>query len=252
MRKGEIACYKQFLPFSQCFPQLYIFRTSKCSIVWKLVHSLPNNKFLEWSKLKAFADDKIKVAEKLKFVLDKVENIAGRGENTGYKHFLLFPQCFQEYYFGVVKSRDYVVMSEPFPKQALVFMCLQYRSFENTVGKGEIAHDVKFLLFPQCFQALERTFCHFHQIQNSPLQTLSVWKSLKFVVWERVKYAVVLYYVVRYRAEGGKRGRYLRFHSLNCHLGIQILPQIESHYHTRESGKYSDCLYLLEHHHTVV
>ena len=30
-----------------------------------------------------------------------------------------------------------------FPKQALVFQvtCLQYRSFENTVGKGEIAHN---------------------------------------------------------------------------------------------------------------
>ena len=25
MRKGEIACYMQFLLFSQCFPQLYIF-----------------------------------------------------------------------------------------------------------------------------------------------------------------------------------------------------------------------------------
>ena len=28
---------------------------------------------------------------------------------------------------------------EPFPKQAFVFMCLQHRSFENTVGKREIA-----------------------------------------------------------------------------------------------------------------
>ena len=27
----------------------------------------------------------------------------------------------------------------PFPKQALVFTGLQYKSFENTVGKGEIA-----------------------------------------------------------------------------------------------------------------
>ena len=27
----------------------------------------------------------------------------------------------------------------PFPKQALVFTCLQCKSFENTVGKGEIA-----------------------------------------------------------------------------------------------------------------
>ena len=28
VRKGEIACYKQFLLFSQCFPQLYIYSTS--------------------------------------------------------------------------------------------------------------------------------------------------------------------------------------------------------------------------------
>ena len=27
-------------------------------------------------------------------VLDRVENIVGKGENAGYQHFLLFPQCF--------------------------------------------------------------------------------------------------------------------------------------------------------------
>ena len=78
-------------------------------------------------------------------------------------------------------------MFQPLPKQVLVFMCLQYKSFnplpddkildwskltqfaddnfkfdensrkfskwvENTVGKGEIAHYEQFLLFPQCFQ----------------------------------------------------------------------------------------------------
>ena len=32
-----------------------------------------------------------------------------------------------------------------------------------------------------------RTFFHFHHIQNFYLQTLSVWKSLKFIVSERVK-----------------------------------------------------------------
>ena len=32
-----------------------------------------------------------------------------------------------------------VVMAYPFPKQSLVFTCLQHRSFENTVGKGETA-----------------------------------------------------------------------------------------------------------------
>ena len=34
VRKGEIACYQQFLLFSQCFPQLYIYNASKCDIVW--------------------------------------------------------------------------------------------------------------------------------------------------------------------------------------------------------------------------
>ena len=58
--------------------------------------SLPNNKILDWSKLKAFADDKIDVTEKFKFVLGRVGNIVGKGENAGYQHFLVFPQCFQK------------------------------------------------------------------------------------------------------------------------------------------------------------
>ena len=61
-----------------------------------IVNSLPNDKILDWSKLKALADDNINLAEKLKFVLERVENIAGKGENAGYQHFLLFPQCFQK------------------------------------------------------------------------------------------------------------------------------------------------------------
>ena len=45
------------------------------------LNSLPNDKILDWSKLKALADDNINLAEKLKFVLERVENIAGKGEN---------------------------------------------------------------------------------------------------------------------------------------------------------------------------
>ena len=36
--------------------------------------------------------------------------------------------------------------------------------FENTVGKGEIAHNEQFLLFPKCFLIFWRTFYHYHQI----------------------------------------------------------------------------------------
>ena len=60
-------------------------------------NSLPKDKILDWSKLKAFADEKISMTEKVKIVLGWVENIVGKGENAGnYLHFLLFPQCFQK------------------------------------------------------------------------------------------------------------------------------------------------------------
>ena len=41
--------------------------------------------------------------------------------------------------------------------------------------------------FPTVFSTHLRTLCHFYQTWNCRLQTLLVWKSLKFAVWERVK-----------------------------------------------------------------
>ena len=58
--------------------------------------SLPNDKILHKSKFKAHADDKINVTKILKMVLGMVENILGKGEHAGCKHFLLFPKCFQK------------------------------------------------------------------------------------------------------------------------------------------------------------
>ena len=55
---------------------------------------LSNDRFLEWSKLKAFSDNKISMTQELKFALGRLENIEGEGENAGNQHFLLFPQCF--------------------------------------------------------------------------------------------------------------------------------------------------------------
>ena len=56
---------------------------------------LPNDKIFVCSKLKAFADDSINVNQKLKFHLERVENIVEKGGNTGYQHFLLFRQSFR-------------------------------------------------------------------------------------------------------------------------------------------------------------
>ena len=60
------------------------------------VNSLPHDKILDVTKLKAFADRKTKVAKMMISVIDRVENIVGKGENAGYQHFLLFSQCFQK------------------------------------------------------------------------------------------------------------------------------------------------------------
>ena len=40
----------------------------------------------------------------------------------------------------------------------LVFTYLLYKSFENTVGKGEIARNEQFLLFPKAFSPLSEKF----------------------------------------------------------------------------------------------
>ena len=41
--------------------------------------------------------------------------------------------------------------------------------------------------FSQCFLPVWRTFWYCHQILNCCLQTLSLWKSLNFFVWKRLK-----------------------------------------------------------------
>ena len=51
---------------------------------------------LNRSKLKAFADDKINVNEKLKNRVGKGKKHCGKRKNAGYQHFLLLPQCFQK------------------------------------------------------------------------------------------------------------------------------------------------------------
>ena len=55
---------------------------------------LPNDKILDLSNLIAFAEDKVNHTKNIKYANHEVENIVGKGENAGYQHFLLFPQCF--------------------------------------------------------------------------------------------------------------------------------------------------------------
>ena len=88
-----------------------------------------------------------------------------------------------------IKTRIHTVVElyQPFPKQALDFTRPQYNSFENTVGKGEIARNEQFVLFPQCFLPVWWFFLPFNQLWKCYLKALSVWKSLRLVIRERVK-----------------------------------------------------------------
>ena len=57
---------------------------------------LPNNKFLDVTKLKAFADNNFNIPKMTISLCDRAENKVDKVENAGYQHFLLFPQCFQK------------------------------------------------------------------------------------------------------------------------------------------------------------
>ena len=52
--------------------------------------------FLDVTKVKTFADDKIIEAQIMISVCNRVENIVGKGENVGYQHVLFSIQCFQK------------------------------------------------------------------------------------------------------------------------------------------------------------
>ena len=74
------------------------------------LNSLPRDKILALSKLKAFADDKQWAAQMEVFVSARVENNVGKGENAGNQHFLLFPHCFHMAFVSrVIKIRDVLV-----------------------------------------------------------------------------------------------------------------------------------------------
>ena len=82
------------------------------SPVLRIAHiSLPNDKISTLTKFKAFADDKIIVTQKLKFVLGGVEKNCGKRRKCWLPVFSPFPTMFAKAVFSTgVKSHDCVVM----------------------------------------------------------------------------------------------------------------------------------------------
>ena len=75
---------------------LKIWEGLKMVYIREWVNSLPSNKILDLTNLKALADGIFNIVEVMTFIFDIVENIVGKGENGGYQHFLPLPQCFQK------------------------------------------------------------------------------------------------------------------------------------------------------------
>ena len=100
--------------------------------------SLPNDKIFDLSKLKAFADNKIIVTQKLKFALWWGRKHCGKRRKCWLPAFSPFSTIFSNgYFFRVVKSRDCVVKSQ-------IGFCVK--------KKKMLVGNQKFLSFPQCLQ----------------------------------------------------------------------------------------------------
>ena len=61
-----------------------------------LLNPLTDDKFLDSSKLKEFADNNFKFDKHGRKLSKRVENTVGKGETARYEQFLLLPQCFEK------------------------------------------------------------------------------------------------------------------------------------------------------------
>ena len=71
-------------------------------------YNFNKRQILASTKSKAVANNNLNVAQMMIFVLDRLENIVGKGKNADNQRFFLFPQCFQKLCFRVVQPRDSV------------------------------------------------------------------------------------------------------------------------------------------------
>ena len=73
-----------------------------------------------------------------------------------------------------------------FPNKPWFLRVCSTRLLKTLWEKEKLLVTSNFSFSPQCFLPFSRTFRHFHQYQIVVCKTFSAWKSLIFVVWERV------------------------------------------------------------------
>ena len=124
----------------QCLTHIY-------SVVCKCFQFGQVYKFVVWERVKAFADNKSSMLHMMGLASCRMENTRKRRKNS--------PKCFLKAFSTLLRSQGcWHTYSFKHNNKLL---------FENIVGKGEIARNEQFLLFPHCFllkQIIESAFVH--------------------------------------------------------------------------------------------
>ena len=164
MGKGEIAYYKQFLLFPQCFPKTCMADTWKQGLVRERV------------KVSIFSNYR-DTANCLRFCMT---HIVGREKRAGKQP---FSPPFSTM-FSIPSQMNFIIriIFNPFPHNDTFWRPWE-QAFWKHCGKRKNCSKRAISPFPTVFSTCLDNFLHFCQIWNCRLQTLSVWKSLKFVVW---------------------------------------------------------------------
>ena len=97
-----------------------------------------------------------------------------------------FLSCGKEFH-----AKTWLFPVNPFPNKPWFLRVCSTSLLKTLWEKEKLIVTSNFSFSHSVFLPVWRTFCHFHQIQNCRQETISVWKSLKFVVWERVKNPVL-------------------------------------------------------------
>ena len=142
--KKEIVCYKQFLLFSQCFPQLYIFSEAKCvrEVMGKLFTKRQIFRLVQIENICRKQNESQKKENEICF--GKGRKHCGKRRKCRLPAFSPFPTMFSKGFFPrFITSRDCV-------EQLSQFLCLE--------SVAEIFNCIKKLHFPENFSS--KTLLH--------------------------------------------------------------------------------------------
>ena len=123
------------------------------------------------------------MTQKLKSVLERVENIVGKGENAGYQHFLLFPWCFQKFTYTASLKVAIVWQSVIKDKFNLMPSELKGLNSQSTLHKHlsklSAKCDKKISLWTSAFKTVESA------LTNRNLQRISASAvAFNFPIWQ--------------------------------------------------------------------